>query len=543
MAFQAFRPAPGTLRDHFDWLWWPQNVVRVALTTMRRVPVLMLAVLLLAVPARADESTVVFPAPEAKPAKAVKTVKPAKRIDSKRVANKEPAKAAPAKTSPAVALPKLPPPKPAEARAEIKAAAANAKPAVAKAIDKGTAPPDVFVGIPPAERLKIQAALLWSGDYTVATNGDDPMLAAIKNFQKRKKASVTGTLTAAERAELIGAAREHEQEFGWTVVVDPATGIRIGLPAKMLPHAQEAARGTRWSSAHGEVQVETFRIADPGLKLADLFEREKKEPASRKVEYSVLHDDSFYISGLQGLKKFGVRAYIRNGEVRGFTMLFDQMMETIVTPVTVAMASAFTPFPERSAPFAALARSVEYGNGLVVSEKGHIVTDRKLAEGCQVLVASGLGDAVRVADDKDLGLALLRVYLPRKAIPPLALPTDAPKSGELILVGIPDPKEQDGSGKLTEIKARLADGNAIELPQPVPLAGFSGAAAIDGGGRLLGMMEMRNAVLASLDPATPPVRLVGAQAIRGFLSAHNVPAPVQTGEAKSAVVRMICVRK
>ena len=114
----------------------------------------------------------------------------------------------------------------------------------------------------------------------------------------------------------------------------------------------------------------------------------------------MLRDDSFFISGLQGLKKFSVRATIRNGEVRGFTMLFDQMMETIVAPVMVAMASAFSPFPERSAPFAALAKSVEYGNGLVVSAQGHIVTDRKLTEGCQVMVASGLGDAVRIADDK-----------------------------------------------------------------------------------------------------------------------------------------------
>jgi hypothetical protein len=257
----------------------------------------------------------------------------------------------------------------------------------------------------------------------------------------------------------------------------------------------------------------------------------------------VLHDDNFFISGLQGLKKFSVRAQMRNGEVRGFTMLYDQMMETIVAPVMVAMSSAFSPFPERSAPFAALAKSVEYGNGLIVSAQGHIVTDRKLTEGCQVIVASGLGDAVRIADDKDNGLALLRVYGPRK-LSVLALPVDALKSGELTLIGIPDPKEQGGSRALTEVRARLVDGSAIELRQPVPMAGFSGAAALDGQGRFLGMMEMRNAVLASTEAAAPPVRLVTAETIRGFLAAHDVAsAPTQTGDAKASVVRMICVRK
>jgi hypothetical protein len=157
-------------------------------------------------------------------------------------------------------------------------------------------------------------------------------------------------------------------------------------------------------------------------------------------------------------------------------------------------------------------------------------------------VASGLGDAVRIADDKDSGLALLRVYAQRK-FSPLALPNDAPKSGELTLVGIPDPKEQDGSRKLIEIKARLTEGSAIELRQPVPMAGFSGAAALDAQGRVLGMMEMRNAVLASNEPAAPPVRLVSAQTIRGFLDANNVAAQGEPGDAKAAVVRLICVRK
>ncbi|CAN0390451.1 unnamed protein product, partial [Phaeothamnion confervicola] len=112
-------------------------------------------------------------------------------------------------------------------------------------------------------------------------------------------------------------ARAEEQELGWSVVADPATGVHIGLPIKMVPHAREAARGTHWSSKNGEVQVETFRIIEPGLKLSTLFEQEKKEPAGRKVEYSVLRDESFFVSGIQGLKKFSVRASLRNGEARG----------------------------------------------------------------------------------------------------------------------------------------------------------------------------------------------------------------------------------
>jgi S1-C subfamily serine protease len=392
------------------------------------------------------------------------------------------------------------------------------------------------------ERLKVQSALLWSGDYTASIGGEDPLISAIKSYQKRAKSKITGVLSSTERTNLLAVAQSHEDEFGWTVVVDPATGVRIGLPMKLVPQARDTPRGTRWSAKHGEVQIETFRIKNSELKLAALFEQQKKEPSTRKIEQSALRDDSFVITGMQGLKKFSVRAYARDGEIRGVTVFFDQMMETIVAPVTAAMVSAFSPFPERSLPFAAPTKSVEYGTGLVVSTRGHIVTDRKLAAGCQVIIADGLGDADRVAEDQNHGLALLRVYGPRK-LSPLALTADPTRKGDLTLVGIPDPKEQNGAKRLTEIKARLADNNAIELRQPVPMAGFSGAAALDAQGQVLGMMEMRNFVLASTEPAAPPVRLIAAETIRTFLSGYNVLPASTGGDARSAIVRIICVRK
>jgi hypothetical protein len=460
---------------------------------------------------------------------------------------------APAQESPGIApKPEQPAAKPSTAHSSVKKVAhASAPPKIAAPTTVSANPVEPTRSEPtsaaaseisPADRLKIQSALLWSGDYTGSVGGDDPMLAAIRNYQKRARARVTGVLTPAERANLLVAAKSHEDEFGWTIVMDPATGVRIGLPMKLVSQVRDAARGTRWSSAHGEVQVETFRIKDANLKLSALFEQQKKEPATRKVESSALRDDGFLITGMQGLKIFSVRAYARNGEIRGFTLLFDQMMETIVAPATAAMVSAFSPFPERSSLFADMAKSVEYGTGLIVSARGHIITDRRLATGCQVIVAAGLGDADRIAEDKDNGLALLRVYGPRK-LSPLALAADSFKKGDVTLVGVPDPKEQSGAKALSEIKARLADGNAIELRQPVPMAGFSGAAALDAQGQFVGMMEMRNFVLASAEPAAPPVRLISTTAIRDFLAAQNVGTGPDTGNAKDSVVRIICVRK
>jgi hypothetical protein len=76
----------------------------------------------------------------------------------------------------------------------------------------------------------------------------------------------------------------------------------------------------------------------------------------------------------------------------------------------------------------------------------------------------------------------------------------------------------------------------------VPLGGFSGAAALDDKGRVLGMMETRNPQLASAEGSLPPVRLVPAAAISDFLARYNVAAATSTADARAAVVRVICVR-
>ena len=459
---------------------------------------------------------------------------PAKQVPlPKRAPHKAAAKPVPAKTATAPVVMPKPAPKPKKTAKAAPVTAAPAKPAA------GSGP---FAGIPPEERLKIKSALYWHGDYPKDETGDERGEAAIRSFQKRNKAKVTGVLTDDQRKDLVEADARYRDEYGWRVVVDPATGIRIGLPTKLVPNVYEAPYGTRWSSPLGTVKVETFRIKGPNADLAKLFEAAKKNPSDRRVESSVLRDDGFFISGMQGLKDFAVRAKLRDGEVRGFTILYDQMMETIVEPVAVAMASAFAPFPQAPAPFAALAKRVEYGTGLIVSARGDIVTARKVTRGCQVIVADGLGNAERVAEDDASGLALLRVY-GKARLPALALPREAMESGAITLTGYPDPKEEDGGRALIDFKARLSGGHAVVPAQPVPLAGFAGAAALDGKGEVVGLLETRNYELASMQPSVPPLRLIGSAAIRDFLVRHDVPLATAKTDARKATVRIICVRK
>lgn len=440
---------------------------------------------------------------------------------------------------------KLPSPRPAVAHAtseiKIEAKAEIPKPELPK-IQTAAAPirTEPFGKLPADERVAIRSALLWSsGEDGKPGAGEDPMTAAIKAYQKRKNTKVTGVLTDAEKGELLAAAKTHDDEFGWSVVLDPATGIRLGIPGKLAAQAREAKNGTRWASRHGDVVIETFRIKTTDT-LNALFETQKKEPANRKVETSYARNDNFFVGGLQGLKHFAVRAHLKNGELRGYTMLYDQAMATIVMPVLSPMANAFAPFPEGAMPIASLSRPVIYGTGVVVSDDGHIVTSRRFADGCDIITVPGVGNAERVALDEANGLGLLRVYGKSKLKAAALAPDDAPR--DLKLVGISDPQTQNGDSRRSTITAQLADGNAIRLRDSVPLAGLAGAAALDGKGRVLGIMEMQGMQLASMQPAAPPVRLIPSSAIRSFLTAHKV-TPSTNGGGEASIVRVICVRQ
>ena len=413
--------------------------------------------------------------------------------------------------------------------------------------DKTPAPVrDSYAAFTLAERIALQSDLVWTGDYNGLVNGEfsDRLVAAVKAFQTRNKTKPTGVLNPQERAILFDSARPLRDEVGWRLTADVVTGVHLGLPLKLATQTATAGTGTRWSSTQGQLQIETFRISDTTLEA--VFERQKKEPVARRVGYSVLRGDFFVVSGTQGLKKFYVRGAAKDGEVRGVTILYDQAMEGTMDPVVVAMSSAFNPFPPDgvAADGTPMRRRVEYGTALVVSSSGHIVTDRQVADGCRVIVVPGLGNAERIAEDKASELALLRVYGARN-LTPLALLGAKPNGEATTLLGIADPQAQAGASAVTAVAARLGAATSARPVEPAPALGFSGAAAIDAGGRLLGMVVLKSAVVAG--PATAPqATLVPRDTLMNFLEAHYVaPTSGQPGvePAKASVVRVICVRK
>ena len=406
-------------------------------------------------------------------------------------------------------------------------------------------PADTANAMAQAERQAIQSDLAWVGQYNGAITGEvsERMVAAIKEYQKGRGGKQTGVLNPQERGELAETAKRRQDNVGWKIVTDAGTGARLGVPTKLVPQQSSDASGAKWSSSTGTIQIQLARRKEANPATAKLAEQEKKEPAGRKVEYTVVKPDFFVLSGMQGLKKFYVRGQYKGDEVRILTILYDQATEGTVEPAVIAMSSAFNPFPIGAGP--PPRKTVEYGTGVVVSDDGAIVADRETTDGCLAIAIAGYGNADRVAEDKDHDLALLRIYGAR-GLKPLSLTDGAAKSG-VELTGIADPQNQGGGAVASTVKASIAQvgsGNDLAL-SPAPGQGFSGAAALDADGKFAGIALLKPLVVAGPPNATPAAQaaLVPADTVHEFLKANGVNAAGGSSDAKAAVVRVICVRK
>ena len=427
---------------------------------------------------------------------------------------------------------------------------AGAKPKVVTTVPVRPAlqkPEDTANAMAQAERLALQSDLAWVGEYNGAITGDvsDRMVNAIKEFQKNRSGKPTGVLNPQERGLLADTARRRQENVGWKIVTEPATGARLGIPTKLVPQLTSDASGAKWTSSTGTIQIQLTRRKEASPTTAKLAEREKKEPAGRTIDYTVVKPDFFVLSGMQGLKKFYLRGTFRGDEVRILTILYDQATENTVEPVVIAMSSAFNAFPSGVQAGPPPRKTVDYGTGVVVSDDGAVVTDRVVTDDCIALTIPGYGHADRVAEDKEHDLALLRIYGAR-GLNPLDIAGDATKTA-LDITGIADPQNQGGAAAATIVKAAVAQigGGSDAALSPAPAVGFSGGAALDSDGKFAGIALLKPVIVAGPANAAPPAQatLVPADTIRAFLKANGVTPSGGSADAKAAVVRVICVRK
>jgi hypothetical protein len=361
-----------------------------------------------------------------------------------------------------------------------------------------------FESLPEAERKAIQSDLIWTGNFNGAVSGSYGPLTfrAINALKAGSRGAPDGILSPSDRRALAQAAQVARDAAGFRLIADERTGVRIGIPTKLLPRRDATPTGgSRWQSEDGKITLDTSTTPETET-LVPLFERATATNVpGRKITYKLIRPDFFVVTGETATGRFYRRLAAGPGALRGFSIGYDKAMAGTVDKLVIAIASSFEPFPTGQVPAAATAvasaagpatppiatsplRVTErYGVALALSDK-IVVTAGSAIDGCRALRVGSRNAKLRMKDDAS-GLALLDLD-GSGAGAALALRGDALSEREsVVLVAFGDDGGKRAAVALPGQGARIGAGSAVFAPlQP----GQSGSPIFDRQGRLTGLV-------------------------------------------------------
>lgn len=422
-----------------------------------------------------------------------------------------------------------------------------------------------FDSLPEAERKAIQTDLIWTGHFNGAVSGSYGPLTfrAINALKAPARGAPDGMLNPAERRALAQAAQAARDVAGFRLVADDKTGVRIGIPTKILPKRDISPTGSRWQSEDGKVTLDTSATL-PGEPLEAVFEKATAPTPNnpgRKITYKLLRPEFFVVTGETPTGKFYRRTAAGPSGLRGFSIGYDKALSSSIDKLVIAIATSFEPFPTGPLPAASAVASAtslpaavpaattvpprvteRYGVGLAVADRV-VVTAAAAVDGCRSLRVSGR--AAKMRGSPEGGLALLDVEGgPAFAVP--GLRAEAPAEREnLVLVAFGEEGGKRAAVALPGQGVRIGAGIAVFAPlQP----GQAGAPVFDRQGRPAGVVTSNpsdKVLIAGVAPqrsyaVADSVGLQGFLARAGLTSQVAASGPeLSTGAVVDKVARSV----
>jgi len=229
-------------------------------------------------------------------------------------------------------------------------------PAPAKPADLAfEAAKNAFEALPEADRIAMQDALIWTGDYKSIADGKfgRGTKEAITAFATRYKFPADGTLDAKARTALFASGKQAKDAAQFTPKVDEKTGIHIGLPLKLLGKPTPSANGQRYASPDNAFSILLTLKPATDTALQENFDAMTKDLPGGKVTYKLLKPDFFVVAGEQGKSAFYTR--MAKGEQGGkptlaaMTVNYPLDAKAKYEPLLIAIANSFAPFAAGSA--------------------------------------------------------------------------------------------------------------------------------------------------------------------------------------------------
>jgi hypothetical protein len=407
-----------------------------------------------------------------------------------------------------------------------------------------------FESLSETERRNLQDALVWTGDQVGGTDGafGRQTFEGLMAYQRRLGIAPTGLLDPKARAALLAEGQRLRQAAGFTLVDDSLTGVRIGIPTRLLPkRGTNPGGGSRWQSADERITVDTRSVPAGEATLQSLYERNlANQGPGRKVTYKVLRPDFFVVSG----ETPGGRFYTRYGAgpegLKGLSIGYDKSLGKDVDRLVIAMANSFSPFGAVATAASPQPRPAVEGKppapaGPMLLGTGLATGQRRIATTAKLQACTGLrvrGRPARVAERGADGLVLLEPAEPVDA-PPLSMRAPPADSDVDVLV------LSYASGETPTLVVAPGELRGGTLSAPVqPPAG--GGVVLDRDGAVVGLVttddRVRHAVAGTVPVSRyavlPGDRLAGDGAAPAGASDPSAAALVAA--ARTGIVPITC---
>lgn len=406
----------------------------------------------------------------------------------------------------------------------------------------------------PQERKDLQIALTAAGFYFSSIDGafGPGTRRSMEDWQINRGYEATGILTTAQRAALIEEYNAPLTSVGMELMHDLQAGIEMQLPLGVVKFSRYEPPFAHFEPTD-DLGARVLLISQPGEKatlfgLYDIMQTLEIVPLNGPRERG---KDSFTLEGRgNGIVSY-TQAALKNGEIKGFTLVWPEGDEDRRARVLAEMKASFTRTEGVLDPGAGASaeQSVDLVSGLeirkprlsrsgfFVDARGTVVTTDAVVDACTRITLDGEYRATLLTSDTRLGVAVLSPEADLTPVSVARLRSDQARlQSDVAVAGYSYEGALGGPtltfGTLADVRG-LAGEDALSRLALTALPGDAGGPVLDAGGSVLGML------LAQRDGARKLPENVSlaadAAAIRALVETAGVsietPDPAQVQEA------------
>ncbi|SMO48260.1 serine protease [Ruegeria faecimaris] len=285
------------------------------------------------------------------------------------------------------------------------------------------------------ERMGLQTALQAAGFYNSTIDGafGQGTRRSMGDWQSFNGYEATGVLTTAQRKALMDDYNAPLISAGMQLYTDPQAGIEMAMPLDVVAFDRYEAPFVHFNGST-DLNAQALLISQDGTKatLRALFEVMQSLEIVPLEGPRQLRGDSFTLEGRGNDIVSYTEAKLKDGQIKGFTLVWPEGDEARRTRVLAAMKAGFstTDAVLDAAAGSDATQSIDLVSGLQVRKprlsrsgffadaKGTVLTVTEAADSCSRITLDGAHELEVASTDPDLGIAVLR---PSRDLSPISV--------------------------------------------------------------------------------------------------------------------------